>query len=105
MQKLMSFLGHLFLTFVLLMAAGCWPFRDLAKEVMNSELESVQFWAKRDGKVYEGGKGKRGAAAARCIFEGGTTCQQPLKSQNTPRCEFQMSLLFGHPLTKSAESF
>ena len=54
MQKLMSFLGHLFLTFVLLMAAGCWPFRDLAKEVMNSELESVQFWAKRDGKVYEG---------------------------------------------------
>ena len=53
MQKLMSFLGHLFLTFVLLMAAGCWPFRDLAKEVMNSELESVQFWAKRDGKVYE----------------------------------------------------
>ena len=49
----MSFLGHLFLTFVLLMAAGCWPFRDLAKEVMNSELESVQFGAKRDGKVYE----------------------------------------------------
>ena len=47
MQKLASFLGHLFLNFVqLLMVAGGWPFRDFAKEVMNSELESVHFGQK-----------------------------------------------------------
>ena len=70
MQKLMSFLGHLFLTFVLLMAAGCWPFRDLAKEVMNSELESVQFWAKRDGKVYEGEEKREKRCSSKVHFRG-----------------------------------
>ena len=59
-----------------LMVAGRWPFRDFAKEVMNSELESVQFGQKGMGtctrkvkkrcsnaKMHFGGKNNMSAAS------------------------------------------
>ena len=92
MQKLMSFLGNLFLDFVLLMAeldvARC---EILAEEVMNSEFQSVQFVAKRDGKVYndkvEESENEMCSLNAKMHFRGKNNMAAAFKNLNTPPCE------------------
>ena len=73
------------------------------QDVGRSEISRKKLWivslkvfsSGKKGWERVRGKWKRDAATQRCISEARTTCQRPLKSTNTPRCEFQMSLLFG----------